>query len=879
MTKIPKVYPKNYRGERGAQIEMYVATSISMLQSKYDTQTSWKDLLALSMLQGADGQEVMLRSTNDALQWKYQNDTTWQNLIYYSEFPSGGGVALQGSGTNIQGTGTIQFINANGISWNLTNGQMSMDHALQYTSATSNITSNAMNTTERGNYLGSAQSSNYRHTSADSQIQFTSANSLFQYTSASSLHLHTSQSSLFRHTSADSQLQFTSANTLFLGSNATQSFRHTSADSQLQFTSANSLFQYTSQNSLSLGTGATASMVMTSQSSLFQHTSATSNITSNAFHSTQTTKFAGTGTTFNGANLSASMTFNSVGLNLSMSAAAPGGGFAIKGSGTYTQNTGTVEMSAANGITFIADTNKISVTHALQYTSNTSAITSNALNSSETGSVYFSNTNGVTWSSTTGASATSIYVGSHAFAGTSLSTVSTTGSVLLGGINSAGISFSVPAWITSAGAGGVAIANSQTTYTSGTVIFRGTNLTVNTSAGGQYIDLSVAAPGAAAENNWINLQGNTASNTTASGSTIMWSAGNNVTLAATNGSVVRIDAGGGGGVAISASGSSVSGGTVVFSNSNSVSFGMNGSTVTASVPIGTVNFSDTNGMTWGSSTTTNGTTISLSSHAFAGTSLSTVSMTGSVLQGGVNSAGISLSVPAWLTTAGAGGVQTISKYFNNDLGASSTINVPVNTLYLFPLTLYSAVSVSTLMPAIISFSGTITSAATAQAGVTLQAGIYSQNTNSATRFDTLWTEGISMTFWNSGTSSYSYAISDSAGQSTGSSAGSNLGTRSVMGMRLFSLHPNQIFNTGQYLYGFRMSRSTAGYSAAMSRIAPVFNNAIGIGMGTIGDTTDASIGISSGMYSVTTANFPASINLSELRVNSNVVPYFEMGAV
>lgn len=49
---------------------------------------------------------------------------------------------------------------------------------------------------------------------------------------------------------------------------------------------------------------------------------------------------------------------------------------------------------------------------------------------------------------------------------------------------------------------------------------------------------------------------------------------------------VQYGSGGGGGVAISASGSSASSGTVVFSNSNGVSFGMSGSTVTASVAAG-----------------------------------------------------------------------------------------------------------------------------------------------------------------------------------------------------------------------------------------------------------------------------------------------------
>ena len=75
--------------------------------------------------------------------------------------------------------------------------------------------------------------------------------------------------------------------------------------------------------------------------------------------------------------------------------------------------------------------------------------------------------------------------------------------------------------------------------------------------------------------------------------------------------------GGGGGVAISASGSSASSGTVVFSNSNGVSFGMSGSTITATVTpgaaagigaigastqtatSGTVIFSASNGLSFG----------------------------------------------------------------------------------------------------------------------------------------------------------------------------------------------------------------------------------------------------------------------------------------
>jgi hypothetical protein len=63
--------------------------------------------------------------------------------------------------------------------------------------------------------------------------------------------------------------------------------------------------------------------------------------------------YAGTGTTFAGANLSGSMTLNSNGLNLSMSAAAPGGGGAINVSaGTTSGNLQTIQFNNANGVSF-----------------------------------------------------------------------------------------------------------------------------------------------------------------------------------------------------------------------------------------------------------------------------------------------------------------------------------------------------------------------------------------------------------------------------------------------------------------------------------------------------------------------------------------------
>ena len=89
------------------------------------------------------------------------------------------------------------------------------------------------------------------------------------------------------------------------------------------------------------------------------------------------------------------------------------------------------------------------------------------------------------------------------------------------------------------------------------------NVTFGTSAGG-IITASVAAPGAAAENNWMALLGaNTAGNTTASGSTIGLS-GLNLTLSGTNASQIVISAPatsslvGASGIQISTNGSTIS---------------------------------------------------------------------------------------------------------------------------------------------------------------------------------------------------------------------------------------------------------------------------------------------------------------------------------
>lgn len=368
---------------------------------------------------------------------------------------------------------------------------------------------------------------------------------------------------------------------------------------------------------------------------------------------------AGTNTTFNGANISGSMTVNTQGVNLSLSVAPGGGGadgYNILAAGTQTAaTTGTVLFNNANGITFgmanssvitashnaltsqsnqafsadasstfqtlvFQDSNGVSfsnnagslrITHALQYTSNTSNITSNALHTSSPrinvsagttsnnlSAITFANGNGisfglnastltashnglttarasndaiglntaqtnVTWTvnssglslnaagyagtgtSKTGGAVITLNSNGLAFNGAALAGTNTTfnGTNVSGSmtINTDGVRLDLSA---GAGGGGVtpvaSASNGSFSFT--TLGFsNANNVTFGTSAG-SIITASVAAPGAAAENNNINLLGaNTAGNTTASGSTIGYS-GINLTLSGTNGSVVNISA-------------------------------------------------------------------------------------------------------------------------------------------------------------------------------------------------------------------------------------------------------------------------------------------------------------------------------------------------
>lgn len=124
-------------------------------------------------------------------------------------------------------------------------------------------------------------------------------------------------------------------------------------------------------------------------------------------------------------------------------------------------------------------------------------------------------------------------------------------------------------------------------------------------------------------NHKITLTGNTFSNSTASGTNIIWAGSGGISVGGSGASVIISGntGGGGGSVNFSAGTTSNNLGSVVFSNSNGVSFGLNGSTITGSISTSLTNinvsagaasanlsnlvFSNSNGVTFG----LNGSTI------------------------------------------------------------------------------------------------------------------------------------------------------------------------------------------------------------------------------------------------------------------------------
>jgi hypothetical protein len=372
-------------------------------------------------------------------------------------------------------------------------------------------------------------------------------------------------------------------------------------------TSPQTAYVFADGNGVSFGTnGSTVTATVATDyvpltnSTLFQATSATSAITSLAFPSADTTKFAGTGTTFAGTNVSATIGLDSNGLNLALSAPSGGGGAGDGGNvlaaGTQTANsTGTVFFSDANGIAF--GMNNSSVITA-SYTVPTQTVQTQAsgdiartgyTSTTQAGSTVGATLNTVglsmAWPQfiTTYAAQTVQTQASGNIAGTGYTSTTQAGSTVGLTHNTAGISAAWPLFLTTA---------AQSNHSHGNPTLNLTNLSGTTASASNGLTLSLSA--AAQSVQPVAVSG---SNGSFAFSTLSFGNLNGLSFYTSNGSLVGsyTDAGGGGGSdgynsAQFTNSTANSTMPIVWAGnsggSGNVTIGLTGSTVTMSAPSG-----------------------------------------------------------------------------------------------------------------------------------------------------------------------------------------------------------------------------------------------------------------------------------------------------
>jgi hypothetical protein len=286
-------------------------------------------------------------------------------------------------------------------------------------------------------------------------------------------------------------------------------------------------------------------------------------ITTYAAQSVQTQasgNIAGVGTTFAGTNVTATVGLNSAGLALSLSAGGGGGaaadGVNILQAGTV-GTTGTT-FSASTGTVFLNGSNNITIS---QNASNQLVVSGPTL------------TQYLTTAQPVGAYLTTARASNDAIG---LNTALTANGLSVTA-NSSGLSINVPAWLTTAALSNHSH-NFATTTTNGSVA-----VVATTNSAGATVAMPPWITTYAAQTNQTVASGNIAGvGTTFAGTNITATVGLN-----SAGLALSLSGGGGGtinqtGPNIAVAGSTVTSGDVYFSNSPTVTFGMAGSTITAS---------------------------------------------------------------------------------------------------------------------------------------------------------------------------------------------------------------------------------------------------------------------------------------------------------
>lgn len=573
-------------------------------------------------------------------------------------------------------------------------------------------------------------------------------------------------------------------------------------------------------------------------------------------------------------------------------------------------STGNIVFANANNITF--GFNNSTVTASAGLTQSTQPVAASASNGSFLFSTLaFSNANGITF----GTSAGSIISASHN-ALTSQSNQAASASngsftfQTLGFSNANNVTFGtsaggiVTASVAAAGAGSV-------NFSAGTT---SNNLASVTFANANGITFGLNAGTITASHNGLTSQSNqaaSASNGSFTFQTLGFSNANGVTFGTSAGSIVTASVGAGVAAgSLAAGGSTMALGQVVFSNSNGISFSLNGSTVTAShdaltsqsnqaasasngsFTFQTLGFSNANNVTFGTSA---GSIITASVAAAGGGGSINFSAgtTSNNLDSVVfnNSNGVSFGLDGSTLTASIRNDITMSRFEPVALNANATsFGSPAqNLIFIDPINPTDAISF-TNMVGLASWNFIIPSSsttATGRHGITRRMAFYSRSVtdSGATNFSnsntwvTMWSSEMTTTgLWSATSSSISGFWGWQTDSTGGSSSFSTQGTTSlftnstIIGQKLMLFPYATSMAAGEYLMAQAFSSSTAGGASASSvlrlsiQIMTMMTNlSMGADFGNASATRNTPIpGL--GVYSVTSGAFPASLHTSQISI-------------
>ena len=439
----------------------------------------------------------------------------------------GGGVAIS-AGTNSTSTGTVVFSNSNGVSFGMnTNGVVTGTVATNYQS--------------QGAYLTTAMASNRGS-------DFVQATAAFAGTNASgtvaSNGISVSVGNYITTAMASNRgSDFVQATAAFAGTNASGTIASNGVSVSVAAQSVQPVAASASNGSFNFstlkfveGSGVTwATQAGGIQASVKTDYQSQGAYLTTAMQSGASTQFVQGNAAFFGTNASGTIASNAI--SISVNAGGPGGGGVAISAGTNSTSTGTVVFSNASGVTFGMDTNGVvTATVATNYQSQGAYLTTAAQSNQVVNSI-----NGSTgiFSFNTGSSLSSSRNGNSITFGLA-SNITTA-------LQSTGD------YLTTARASNDAIGlNTAVTNVTATI----------NSSGFSFNAAGYAGTGTSATNASITLN--------------------------SNGLAISVAAPGGGGGAINVSAGTTSGNlqTIQFNDGNGVSFGLDGSTVTASINAG-----------------------------------------------------------------------------------------------------------------------------------------------------------------------------------------------------------------------------------------------------------------------------------------------------